>query len=367
MTGPMERRSRNQVLRVGLVAISTLCLVAPKGAFASEIRGDFVWGTSETASQATPSILDVSSASFSWQGVTYSLYATNGPGLSAQEVLEGSIPEIAPGIDLHCFYRFSAGSWDDLAVAGLSDPRVAIPPSFREVSLEYFLFAPPAPACQDVVAPGPLPVLLSAVFEDPSGRRLEIRAAGSQTPAPEEPGSLAEASAEWRHGNRSFSIVFYGPGFGEGVTAAIAKALDPTFDEGCQRRLHDLSDTEVATYGFRLPAVPAGFKLLSRKQEARLSSGCSKRPADSGLFDLAWVYTSKANLALEIGASRGGAASASETHQPLLGDDYVRWTNDQGTTYYVYGHSLDDGPGMNRADLFAVARSLDPAVQLPQP
>ncbi len=330
---------------------------------AEEIGGAYFWGSFEEAVDPSPNLLHDTSASFFWAGRVYTLYATDAPGVSARLVLEAAISEIAPGLALDCFHRLTTGSWDELAAAGLGDPRGTIPPDFSPNELRLLYYVPPSATCPGAVKAENLPTVFFASFDHPSGRQLELRAQWGETAASTQPGMVSDSSAEWRNGHLTFSVAVAGNGFGEDVVTAIAKALDPSFEAACHRRVLKLSDTQLTSYGFRVPVAPPGFERVTTKQTARLSpGGCSKGSSDPGELDLAWVFTSADDIVLEIGA---GTASEASKVDLLIGEDYVRWTDAGGTAYYVYGHSLDEGPGLSQAELFAVARSLDPSVPLP--
>ena len=354
-----------------LLAVGALLMTA--GPFhgsalaAEEIRGAFYWGSSEPESEPRPNVLDDTSASFIWDGQSYAIYATNAPDMSARLVVEEVIAELAPGLAIDCFHRLTTGSWADLAAAGLGDPRGAIPASFSPRELRLLYYAPPSPACPDAVDAGRLPTMFFADFEHPAGHRLELRADWGDSAEGVRPGLVSDSGAEWKNGNLTFSVASGGHDLGEAVVTAIAGALDPGFEAACHRRIQTLNDAQLAARGLRVPTVPPGFQRLSSRQTARLSpGGCSHGDPDPGEIELAWVFRSPGNIDLEVGVSRGtGSTSDASQAEVLIGEDYVRWTDAQGTAYYVYGHAPDEGPGMSQADLFAVARSLDPSVPIP--
>lgn len=361
----MSEAPRRRLHRCAAIVLATW-LFGGLALQAGDFGGTFLWGSSEDASEPGPSLLHDTSASFTWDGQAYSLYATHAPDATARQILEAAIAEIAPGLPIECFYRLTSGSWGDLAAAGLGDPRGAIPPSFSAGELRLRYYAPPAAGCPGVVSAGSLPTLFFAAFTHPSGRRLELRADWGES-ATSSPGVLTESSAEWRNGHLAFSLAVDGKPHGEGVVTAVARAIDPAFDERCHRAARELPDGELAAHGLHFPTVPPGFERVSSKQSAKLApGGCPTGQADPGVLDLAWVFVSADNVALEVGVSRGAQAAVEAVKNRVqIGEDYVRWTDAQGQTYYVYGHSLDDGPGLSQAELFAVARSLDPSVQLP--
>ena len=336
---------------------------------AEELRGPSSWGSWELAAEATPDILHDTSASFFWQGRRYELYATDAPGVPARQILEEGISELAPGLSLDCFYRWTAGSWDDLAAAGIGDPRPALHPAPSNQELRLLYYAPPASSCAGTVEARNLPLELFARFDQPGGRRIEIRVDWVETSGDAGPGKISDSGAEWRNGHLAFSVASEGKGMNERAVTAIARALDPAFEAACHRRTYELSPEQLALHGLRAPTVPPGFTKLSAKQRvASLPGGCSRDIEDPGEIELSWAFSSAEDLVLEAGASRGTAAARETLREnPLLGEGYVRWKDGKGTSYYVYGHPRDEGPGLTQAELFAVARSLDPDAPLPGP
>lgn len=331
---------------------------------AEEIQGPSYWGSFEPASEPGPDILHDSSAVFSWEGNRYALYATHSPAASARQVLESAIATLAPGLGLECFHRLTSGSWSDLAAAGIGDPRGAVPADWIATEMELTYYASPLPACPVSAVEVALPVSFSAGFDHWSGQLLRIRAESRQDGAGDLPGLISGSDAEWSHGGLAFGVAF--DGGKEGLVTAVARALDPSFEEACHRRSYELSDAQLPAHRFKAPVAPAGFQELFSKKRAKLSpGGCSKGAPDPGEFELEWVFASEAGQVLEIGAERRPESGVALNQDPDIGDDSVRWTDPQGTSYHVYGHSLDDGPGLEMAKLFEVARSLDPSVVLP--
>lgn len=345
-----------------------LLLVGTSPAATEEIRGPFFWGSFEAATEDTPDILHDTSASFTWEERLYHLYATDAPGMPARQILEEQIAALAPGLSLDCFHRRTAGTWDDLAAAGIGDPRPALQPAPTRQELRLLYYAAPAAGCSGAIEAPDLPLELFARFDQPGGRRTEVRVEWIETSGDSRPGRVSESGAEWTKGHLAFSVATEGQGANEKAVTEIARALDPTFEAACQRRTRELDNEQLALYGLRAPIVPPGFKRVAAKQmAASLPGGCPRGIQDPGEIELRWAFSSP-DILLEAGASRGTPEAREALREnPLIGEGYVRWKDAKGVSFYVYAHPPDEGPGLSEAELFAIARSLDPHAPLPAP
>ena len=190
------------------------------------------------------------------------------PALTPDQVVELTVRGLAPELDLACFYRRASGTWADLPLLGVGDPRPALPEKFEEISFYLDrLVAPPA-SC-GATAPNQERDYWSASFQrggapggDPTGEPggggstggegneggeggeggekgteedwgwISV-SAGSRLPEdPEWPGTFDGTSLSWSNDSHFFSIYGYdrGQGFEDEVLFAIARALDPDFD-----------------------------------------------------------------------------------------------------------------------------------------
>jgi hypothetical protein len=343
-----------------------LLAVLASPANADEIKGPYYWGWSRPADAPGPNILNDSSAVFAVEGQAYELYATTSPTAGVREVLEAAIASLAPGLRIDCFNRKTSGSWTELPAAGLGDPRAAIPPAWKPSGIELSYYLPPASDCAGAIVADALPATFAASFEHPSGNRLRLSASPRQGETATQPGLVTDEYSTWTSARFYFSVSTGGPGLGEGVVVAVSRALDPEFDAACQRRKKRLDDAQAAAHGFRSPRVPAGYAKIAEQRTAEVSpGGCTQGPRDLGKFALDWAFRSAAGVLLEAGAQRDPAVPP-EPAQPLVGDGYVRWTDEQGTRYFVYARSEVDGPGMPMEEVLLVARSLDPQLTLPE-
>jgi hypothetical protein len=192
--------------------------------------------------------------------------ATN-PWEASEAVILEAVADLAPELDLACFYRRVMGSWSDLAALGVGDPRPAIPEGFTEASFHLErLISPPETCAAPAYAERDF---FSVTFqrgsaghgaptggsgaggdgtsdtgedgepgEDPEqdpGESWGWIAASASTRLPEDPAwpmYLDGFSLAWTTEHHYFWVYGYdgtGP-FEQDVLFAIARALDPTFE-----------------------------------------------------------------------------------------------------------------------------------------
>ncbi|HBL25995.1 MAG TPA: hypothetical protein DD490_04080 [Acidobacteria bacterium] len=352
----------------------TLLLTAVSAAHplsAEEIQGDSYWGSREEWKDFDPvaPVLHETAASFVWEDDRYQLHATAAPGRSSHQVLLDAIRELAPGLAIDCFSRWTEGSWDDLAAAGLGDPRPAVPAAYAPAGMSLTFYRAPAAGCPPA-APAPAwPLRFSAGFTTPAGARLDLAAEWTAETAAERPGRLTATAASWIEDHLAYVVTFTDPALDPGTVTAVATALDPAFQKECTRWVAEGSAARLTERGMaRIPVVPPGFEEISSSQVLRAAQGgCTTGTPLPTEFAATWVFTA-GNVVLEVGAIHDATVKEDPTLEGLtIADNFVRWTDTEGTAYYVFSHTLDDGPALGQEDLFAVARSLDPAVPLPEP
>jgi len=355
---------------VSLAAVFlTLVPLAALPLAAEEIQGDSYWGSVEEGKGVEPvaPVLHDTSALFGWEDTLYQLSATDAPGRSAQQVLVDAIAELAPGLSIDCFSRWTTGSWTDLAAAGLGDPRPALPASYAPAGMNLTYYKAPTLDCSMGEAAEPWPTRFEARFADPAGSRLDLRAEWTGTNATATTGRLTASSATWSHGHLAYVVAFDNPAIGADAVTAVARALDPAFQKECTRWVSEGTAARLSDHGIHTPIAPAGFEEISGTQTVRAApGGCTEGDPIAPEIDADWVFAA-GNVLLEVGATRDETVKEDLSLEGglVLADGSVRWTDTQGTAYYVFSHTLDDGPALSQEDLFAVARSLDPDVPLP--
>jgi hypothetical protein len=352
--------------------------------------GGFVQVSQRPAEERTADILEAGRAAFWWQGYSYSVTlagagpwggAPGGPlgGTAAaldarplprpshpvpppvpggEELLEEAIEALAPGIDLACFYRRTAGGWGDLASVGIGDPRSAVPAGFTESYLALSFLALPAATCP-VTPVANREVSFAAAFGSADGGSLSVGAA-SLPDGVQPAGYLDEWSATWADEAYQYSVGGFlptGPP-GTDLLRALALALDPGFSTACLIETHSLTAAEALALGFRLAVPPAGFVETQAALIAQTASPQCAAPAPPSYF-FTWSFSDGADLVIEAGLahSEGPPVRGRDASTGVSG---FSWVDAQGTSYWVYGYSISGGEGPALDLLIQVALSLDP-------
>lgn len=293
------------------------------------------------------------------------------PGVDprAVEVLNIVLGQLAPDIPAGCYARMVEGSWGDLPALGIGDPRGAIPAGFSEdyVNVRTFQLADPSCGVQE-------PAFAGAGFDAQFTRRNGDQYLGSIWVSAYEmgpgeagwPGYVDEYSANWSSGKFRFTVAAkVEGGTGTDVVRAIARAMDPRFDQACMIEPRTLSTADIAGLGFRVPAAPEGYRVGRESFLAReLNGNCDDVPGFGTEYQLAWGFEGPDGAVIELGVSR---VSGSEKG-PAGGyrtDSYLNWTDGTGTYYFVSGWAN----GVSAATppfetLAAVAKSVDPALDV---
>jgi hypothetical protein len=293
------------------------------------------------------------------------------PGVDpkAVEVLNIVLGQLAPDIPEGCYARMVEGSWDALAALGIGDPRPAIPSGFTENYVTVRSFQQPDASCG-----GQAPVAWGAGFDaqfspssgDPSAGAIWVSAYQMGPGETDWPGYTDEYSANWSNGKFRFSVgAKMENGLGADVVKAIARAMDPAFDQACMIEPRTLSKDDVAALGFNVPATPGGYKVGRESFFVReLNSNCDDVPGYGTEYQLAWGFEGPDGAVIEAGVSR---VSGNEK-TPASGyrsDTFLNWTDGSGTHYFVSGWANGASASTPSFDtLAAVARGLDPSLDV---
>ena len=277
------------------------------------------------------------------------------------DILNEAITRLAPEIDLACFYRRTAGTWDDLAHLGIGDPRPAVPERLSEEYLDLSYLQFPAAGC-DV----PLPAYgegtgFYAYFNSPEGDWAAVSVYSLYPGTPPGSSYIDDYRAYWSDARFSYSVSVssaYGVGDRDLVEALIL-AIDPDFSLECLAQGRLLTPRQVLALGFHLARAPLGYSEIGSNLYAQTASPeCATPPP--AYYSFNWSFTNGFDIFID--ASQyffEGAPAGDGTVYYVPG--YLSWTDTRGIIYSVYGYSYNGGDPPRLRRLEAVARSMDPA------
>ena len=144
---------------------------------------------------------------------------------------------------------------------------------------------------------------------------------------------------------------------------AIAKALDPGFNEACFIRERKLAEGELAGLGFSPAKAPAGYKLESSNLMAsEIGAACPKPDVWEPNYSRNWTCLGGATV-IQASANRYGTSGSSDG-AGYQSSNYLSWTSRGGTQFSVNAYSKGISPDVDKDDLVAVAKSMDPTFDL---
>lgn len=282
----------------------------------------------------------------------------------SQEVLAELIRQVAPDIDQKCFWTMADGGWDSLGVIGAGDPRPAVPDGFRLESIHATTFNPPGAGCDTSLRPTE-GFSFSANFQKNADSADFAYLGVSVYGAPESdfPGQLSEWGANWTNGKLQFAVYAKAEeGVGVDVIRAIARLLDPSFDEKCFIHERRLEADELAGLGLHEAKAPAGWKVTRAELVAtEIAAGCTKPEGWEPSYSLSWSFASGGDT-IDAGANRYGGGRGDGTG--YQSQNSLSWTGADGTNYHVSGSSRGVSPAVSKDALVAVAKSMDPGFDL---
>ena len=283
----------------------------------------------------------------------------------ATEVLRSLVGQLSGSDDnLKCFWKLEKGDWAALASLGIGDPRPQIPAGYTLTDSYISVFTPPADGCDTSIVPTEGASMNANWMK--GGTSGDYGYIGvSAWAMPEDyvdtwPGSFTQYGANWNNGKFQFGVYAkVEDGLTLDTIRAIAKALDPSFNETCLIQERELSDADLARLGFNTPKGPDGYSIVRSSLLANeIGDGCAKPEGWSPQYNLNWALEREADT-IEVSVSRYG-----EGGDPAAGHispNSIWWTDGQGTYYSINAYSRGISPEVSRDDLIAVAKSLDPA------
>lgn len=290
----------------------------------------------------------------------------SGPDPRAPEVLRELISKVAPGFDQQCFWTVTDADWSALAAFGVGDPRPAIPSGLALSEVHITAFREPAAGCDTSVKPTE-GFGLYAYWNSDQGDSLGVSVTGLPAGADaSSPGYIDQYSASWASRGLQFSV-WYGGKDGSGsadVIRAVAKALDPSFSDACFVRQRTLTEADIQRLGFRAPVPPAGYTVTRSASFAMdIDPGCQRPQGFAASYSLSWTLEKGADV-IDVAIYASPGASASGEFFGWISDYGIGWVTADGTSYNVNAYSKGINPAVSRDDLIAVAKSLDPALDI---
>jgi hypothetical protein len=279
-------------------------------------------------------------------------------------VLQLLIGQLSPTTDLKCFWTAGPGDWASLAGMGIGDPRPAVPSGFSQQEFNVTAFTEPTGGCDTSLKPNEGFSFNASWQKQDNGFSylgVSVFANGAQ---PEFPGQISEYGANWSRNGLQYGVYAKSEKpLGIDVVRAIAKALDPQFNEACFVRERQLSDGDLSGLGFSPAKAPKDYKLVrSNLVASEIASGCPKPDGFEPSYNLSWSFEKGADT-IDAGANRYGSSPRGDGSGYLSANN-LSWTSAAGTNYYVNGYSKGISPNVNKDDLVAVAKSIDPAFDL---
>lgn len=282
----------------------------------------------------------------------------------AKEVLQLLIAQLSPTTDLKCFWTAGPGDWSSLAALGIGDPRPAIPSGFSQQELNVTAFTDPAAGCDTSLKPTEGFSFNAGWQKQDNGFAYLGVSVYNGGGSVDYPGQISEYGANWSRGGLQFGVYAKSEKpLGIEVVRAIARALDPQFNEACFVRERQLSDSDLPGLGFSPAKAPKDYRLVRSSMTAsEIAAGCPKPEGFQPNYSLHWSFEKSADV-IEAGANRYGSETRGDGsgYQSL---NNLNWTSADGTSYYVNGYSKGINPAVSKDDLVAVARSIDPAFDL---
>ena len=280
----------------------------------------------------------------------------------AKEVLQQLIAQLSPTADLKCFWTLGKADWSSLAAVGIGDPRPAVPAGFTEQELYINAFTEPAAGCDTSVKPTEGFSLNAGWQKDQSAYvGVSVYNNGYEQSYP---GNISEYGANWS--NNGFQFGVYAKSeqpLGLDVVRAIAKALDPQFNEQCFVKDRTLSESELPGLGFSAAKAPSGVSLVrSNLNASEIAAGCPKPEGWEPSYNLNWTFEEGADT-IEAGASRYGDSNTGDGSGYRYQNNF-NWTSANGTSFYVNAYSRGVNPDVDEDVLVAIAKSMDPAFDL---
>lgn len=284
----------------------------------------------------------------------------------AEQVLRELIAQIAPTLDQKCFWVQGAGDWAALAAVGVGDPRPAIPDGFTQTDVNVTALTPPPAGCDTSIKPTE-GFNLNANWQKNTNSSdyayvgVSVYSTGGRDSYP---GQLSEYGANWS--NESFAFSVYAKSekpVGIDTIRAIAKALDPAFNDSCFISDRELAQSELGGLGLTAAKAPGGYKLIRSSLRANeIAASCPKPEGFQPSYGGNWSFQKGADTIEAAFNLYGGQPSGDGSGYQSNNNFY--WTNAKGVNFSVSGYSSGISPTVSKDDLVSVAKSLDPQFDL---
>lgn len=282
------------------------------------------------------------------------------------EVLKELIARVAPAVDQKCFWVAGGGDWSSLAGAGVGDPRPTIPSGFTQAELNIVSFAPPPAGCDSSLKPTE-GFSLNAGWQKNANSNdfaylgVSVYSTGATS---DYPGQISEYGANWSNGVYQFGVYAKSARpLGVDAIRNIGRALDPGFDDRCFITERELAEGELPGLGFHAAKAPRDYSLVaSRLRANEVPSACVTPPGFAPSYTLSWTFQKGADT-IEANANRYGGSPSSDG-SGYQSQNSLGWTDARGTNYFVNAYSRGVNPTVDRDDLIAVAKSMDPAFDI---
>ena len=288
------------------------------------------------------------------------------PDPRAADVLREVIAQMVPGFNQQCFWVVVDGDWASLAASGIGDPRPAIPGRFKLAEVHITTFRQPAPPCDVAIRPTE-GLGLYAQWKAPGGESLGVSVTGLPAGATVDyPGYLDQYGANWTANGLQFSI-WYGSKDGPGsadLVRAVARALDPSFTDACFIQQRTLAEADLAKLGLRPPTPPAGYAITSKNLTVSdIAPGCPRPKDFFASYALFWTLEKGADI-IDVSVYAAPDAPKPGSFSGWISDSSISWMTADGKSFNVSGYSKGVSPVVSRDDLIAVAKSLDPSLDI---
>jgi hypothetical protein len=214
-----------------------------------------------------------------------------------------------------------------------------------------------------------LPVSFGAQWSSGDGSWLSIniyRAYNDYYGGPlAEVGYSNDYSVSWSNGTYRFDV--YGnnrdSGIGMATLQAIARALDPQFDNACLLVERHLTEAELEAQGIGTADAPGGYVLESSRAVASEPNANCDLGVEVGNVSADWQFSGPNGEHVSASAWLDKSYPSDGSWYGSIGQGYISWIGPNGANYSVSGWSETDGP-VDQETLIGVALSMDPTLNV---
>ena len=244
----------------------------------------------------------------------------------------------------------------------------ALPSGFSETNVYAQAFDAPAADC-DVPDDVQIPTSFNASWSNGSDGWLSFNVFSSNAYYyPEDEfrvGYSNDYSVSWSDGTLQYEI--YGNdnrgGLGAETLEAIARAVDPNFDQSCRLIEREFTQAELAAVGISWPTTPDGYELVeTHTSGSEQTAGCG---ADVGTayFSGNWTFETDGSGVLHAYAWFNERSGEEFIEGGYIGQNHMSWQAANGVRYSIEAWSKTNDEG-DRDAMIEVARSLDPDIDI---